>query len=105
SPYNWLVMISPQHRAYILAAGWSKKDVRQFLYEHARFTRRDLWEIGRTVEPTAEEANETYAAVESPDDILVLTGGGDAGGFSCVVPPWAAQVQPAITRRIRKKGE
>jgi hypothetical protein len=100
--YNWLVVISPQHRAYLLGAGWSKAQMREFLFEHARFTREDLWRIGRADEPSPEEAGETYVAVASPDDIMLMTGGGDAGGFSCVLPPWAAQAQPAITRKIRR---
>jgi hypothetical protein len=104
--YNWCVVISPQHRSYLLAAGWSKGQMREFLWEHARFTRQELWRIGRSEKPRDEvEANETFVAAQSPDDILLLTGGGDAGGFSVVVPPWAAQVQVAVTRRVRTKGE
>ena len=38
---------------------------------------------------TKDEKNKIYA-VESPDDILLVVGGGDAGRFSACIPGWGS---------------
>jgi hypothetical protein len=81
-----VIVVSPEHRAVLARAGWSKADVRRCLAARA----------GRL----------------EPDDLLVVGAGGPAprpgggagtlaGGFSAVVPPWAGgrSSQP-VTRAL-----
>lgn len=57
------VVLCPEHARVVAGAGWRKREAREYLASRA-------------------------AAVERPDDILLLVAGGEAGGFSAVVPPW-----------------
>ncbi len=99
---NYGVVICPQHREYILGAGWSKRRVREFLFENARVTREELWRAGRSKKPRGP--GKPFLAVGRPDDILLLTGGSDAGGFSAVLPPWVGGSSMAVTKRVADSG-
>ena len=41
-----------------------------------------------------------YAALESPDHLLVVAAGGPAGGFGAVIPPWLGHKSRAVTLPI-----
>lgn len=59
----FVLVICPEHARVVAGAGWSKRQLREYL--------------------TAR-----VSGLESPDDLLVLVAGGEAGGFSAIVPPW-----------------
>ena len=44
---NYAIVIAKQLRDAIVAAGWSKADVRAYLYESARVRRRDWESVGK----------------------------------------------------------
>ncbi|MEE9198769.1 MAG: hypothetical protein V3U26_03110 [Dehalococcoidia bacterium] len=88
---EFMVILGPEHIGYIRNQGWSKKQVREFLFEATKrptsFWRgqgREAW--GRGTMGDDQEA----AAVASPDDIMVLVAGGSAGAFFCCIMPWGA---------------
>ena len=75
APGAHVVVVSPEHRAVLARAGWSKADVRQFL-------------AGRV------------ARLE-PSDLLVVGAGGEAGGFSAIIPPWSGgRASQPVTRAV-----
>ena len=41
-----------------------------------------------------------FAALGSPEDLLVVAAGGPAGGFGMVIPPWFGSKSRAVTRAI-----
>jgi len=41
-----------------------------------------------------------YAALDSPDQLLVVAAGGPAGGFGAVIPPWLGDKSRAATLPI-----
>ena len=49
---------------------------------------------------TAQEAEVMYHHVATPADLLIVTAGGKAGGFSAVIPPWAAADSHPVTRAV-----
>jgi hypothetical protein len=97
---NYALVIGKQQREAIAAAGWSKQDVRAYVFESARVRRREWRSVGKSAIASRRDEERVYAALRSPDDLLVIAAGGPAGGFGVVVPPWYGTRSLAVTRRI-----
>jgi hypothetical protein len=103
-----VVVFAPEHARKLGDAGWSAERVRGFLYDNAR---RDLATLKRSgkIEDDPEAVDDWSGrwrpagdqvvrpgdeAVwvrrgHGPEDILVLVGGGQAGGHSMFFPSWS----------------
>jgi hypothetical protein len=103
-PGNYAIVIGRQHREVLIAAGWSKRDVRECVYERARVTRGEWRGVGKAA-VVGRKADDVHPALSSPDDRLVVAAGGPAGGFGAVVPPWYAAKSLAVTVRVQTGGE
>src|SRR5262249_21683069 len=90
-----MLVVGPEHARTFGDDGWSKDDLRRFLYETIRRPYGDLvpdeghgegsnLRFLRT--PPAPEA--LVAKFPSPEEIHVVVAGGTAGRFSMVVPGW-----------------
>ena len=97
---NYALIVPKQHRHVLTAAGFSKKDIREFVFEGARVTRRDWRTVGKAAVASRKDEDATYTALRSPDDLLVVAAGGPAGGFGVIVPPWYGAKALAVTTRI-----
>ena len=100
---NYAVVFPPQLRAVFHGAGWSKADVRQFVYDHAVVQavatgRRSA--RGRSC-PTTNRHREYRARCRRPRICWCMSAGGEAGGFAAVIPPWLG---PEVGRRHRRVG-
>jgi len=106
-PMGWYtVVIGPEHMAYIAKAGWSKKDIREYLYRRATCSVAELKGDG-IVAGAVQPGDETniQSIVPSPESMLVIVAGGGAGASSAIIPPWgggrnSAPVTKAIKRRV-----
>jgi hypothetical protein len=99
-PGNYAVVVPKQHRDVIAGAGWTKKDMREYVHEAARVTRRDWRTVGKAAVAGRKDEDRVYTALRSPDDLLVIAAGGPAGGFGAIVPPWYGSKSLAVTTRI-----
>jgi len=105
-----LVVVGPEHARDISRDGWSKTDMKYYLYEYARKpyaearlggmysddVRRDLWP--RWIDYNRDDV--TIPLVRTPDEILVTYGGG-AGRHSAWVPGWGnVDRSRTVTRKI-----
>ncbi len=97
---NYALVIAKQQRDVLAAAGWSKKDIREYVFESARVRRSDWRAVGKGAIASRKDEGQVYTALRSPDDLLVVAAGGPAGGFGVVVPPWYGAKSLAVTRRI-----
>ena len=81
-----LLVISPEHAGTIGADGWSKADVRDFVWEHAQVT------IDGVRAPKFRE----------PAVLRIVVAGGTAGRFSAWVPGWPFRGSPStlVLKRI-----
>jgi hypothetical protein len=95
--YEALVVLSPEHVNTIHRDGFSKRDVREFLFEHTgvpvRWYEDDEPGEGLGERATFEEVKIDgelcYRKFRSPDAIHIVIAGGPAGKFSAVLGSWA----------------
>ncbi|MEL6982118.1 MAG: hypothetical protein AAFO29_06815, partial [Actinomycetota bacterium] len=84
------VVLNPEHAIVLADAGYSRQQVKEQLAERAvnpvaTLSRLNPAFAGRT--PAA--GNDPIPAVQDPDDLVLLVGGG-SGLYSVVMPSWAA---------------
>ena len=104
-----LVVLGPEHARFLSAGGWSKRDVRAFLYEHARrpvgllrrggppqgdSQRAFLWP--KFVDPSDD--SQMVPVVRRPEDIHIMVAGGQGGPHSTYIPGWGSRL---IIRKIQ----
>ena len=95
------VVLGPEHARMLAEAGWRKRDVRMFLFEHARKTvgllrrggppqgdsrRAMFWP--RFVDPSDD--TERVPVVRRPDNINIMVAGGAGGPHSAYLPGWGS---------------
>ncbi len=102
---NYCVVLAGEHVRTIAADGWSKADIRKFIFENTKSSVAHLKRTGRApgaVKPEDETALRPLVA--SPEDILVVAAGGRAGSFSAYIPGWASRTaSEAVTKVIRDR--
>jgi hypothetical protein len=96
---NYVIVVPPQLRAHIEGAGWSKRDVAEYLFERARVQRGEWANVGKG-SVVRDRASKVHTALQSPDDLLIVAAGGPAGGFGAVIPPWMGSKTRAVTAAI-----
>ena len=97
---NYALIIPKQLREHLQAAGWSKTRHRRV---HPRARAHPPRANGPTVGKGAvvrDRGDSEYAALDSPDHLLVVAAGGPAGGFGAVIPPWLGHKSRAVTLPI-----
>jgi len=95
-PGNYVIVIPPQLRTHFERAGWSKADIRRYVFDHAFIHRRQWAGVGKGA-VVGDKGDRMYRALPDPDDLLVVAAGGPAGGFGLVIPPWLGHKSRAVT--------
>jgi peroxiredoxin len=96
-----LFVIGPEHAETFRAAGWNKERLRAELFERASRPAAQLrW--GETT-PEVESAGDDQAIHKwsSPDEIVLVVAGGEAGRYSVVFGPCLGMNAEIISREIR----
>ena len=99
---NYVVVIAGEHMRVIAEDGFSKADIRKYVFEHtqnsiAHLKRTERWP--GAVKPEDEATMRPLVA--APEDILVVAAGGRAGAFSAYIPGWASRrTSEAVTKLI-----
>ena len=90
-----VVVLGPEHAAEIAAAGYSRKDVKEYLFQHARMPKGVLKERGhwgaRQWLEEWEQQDDDYMIpiVEDVEKLVLVVAGGD-GRHSSWLLPWSA---------------
>lgn len=101
-PSDLLVVLCPDHASMIAAGGWSRGDVRSYLFEKARIDAASTRGRGQVrVEPPWFAGLDRYPIVRRPEDILVVVAGRH-GPHSSIVLPWG--LNRCVTRPLALKG-
>jgi len=98
-PGNYAMVVPPQLREHFAQAGWSKADIRRYVFEKARVLRSDWADCGKGA-VVGDRGNREYPALSKEDDLLVIAAGGPAGGFGAIIPPWYGNKSRAVTMAI-----
>jgi hypothetical protein len=100
-PGNYAIIIPKQLRELLVAAGWQKRDIREYVFRTARVFRRDWATVGKAnIVHRGGGPDQEFTALRAPDDLLVVAAGGPAGGFGAVIPPWLGSRSRAVTQMI-----
>ena len=95
-----VVVLAPEHMRIVAGAGWTRKQAQEYLFAHAWRSIEGMKAVGkhRDVETTKQHRDGgTHPLAKdgkfhrglAPDDILIVMGGGDAGGHSSFIPSWS----------------
>jgi hypothetical protein len=113
------LVLSPGHAQLFAGAGWSKRDLREFVYQHAARTREELAAVGKDAvsgstrwrlpadhpEAVADRHAEAgrpdpVHVLTSPDALLVVVAGANNAGVSAVVETFGPRGGPPNVTRI-----
>ena len=97
-----MVVIAQELMRPIKESGWTKKQVRQFLYDHAQRTAQELVSAGRA-QPTTDPGKDRdpVPVCRDPQDIILVPAGGPAGVWAAVIPMWGFGVfSRSVTKEI-----
>jgi len=97
---NYAIVIPKQHRQTFVAAGWGKREIREYVYETAHVKRVEWRTVGKAAVAGLKDEGRTYRALRAPDDLLVVAAGGPAGAFGAILPPWYGKKSLAVTKAI-----
>ena len=98
---NYAMVIPKQLRELLVAAGWGKTEIQEYIFRSARLLRREWATVGKgNIVDRSGGPNQEFTALRSPDDLLVVAAGGPAGGFGAVIPPWLGSKAQAVTQAI-----
>jgi hypothetical protein len=94
---NYAIVVPKQHREIFAEAGWSKQNIREYVFEAARVRRSEWRSVGKAAVAGRKDEERVYRALRSPEDLLVIAAGGPAGGFGAIIPPWYGKKSLAVT--------
>ena len=101
-----LLSLGPEHAATIAQEGFSKRQVKEFLFAHARFPFARLgkeYQRQQIEHWDVVDASDTMVPiVRAPEDITVIVVGG-AGKHSCWHPTFGHGTRPTRRVILRKK--
>lgn len=93
-----MIVFAGEHAEVLRQSGWSRRDVQQFLVEHARRTVADFKRAARLPGEVAPADERTWRHVfEDPADILIVFAGGRGGSWSAALPGWGKKWTRSVT--------
>ncbi len=88
-PYNrnnsCIVIMGPEHAHIVAGQGWSKGQVRQFLWEHWGRTVGELRRVGKVIDIADRPDDEFIHYAPTPESIRIVVSGAANAGVSTVV--------------------
>ena len=98
---SYFLVIPKQLRELLVAAGWQKSDVREYVFRAARVRRRQWATVGKAnIVNRSGGPEQEFTALRTADDLLVVAAGGPAGGLGSVIPPWLGSKAQAVTQTV-----
>jgi len=93
-------VICPEHAEMFRAAGWSKQQLREFMYDAVRKPAGELRRGETTPVVAHADRAEMISKWASPDSIVLLVAGGEAGRYSAVLGPCTGMGAQIISREV-----
>jgi hypothetical protein len=101
---QYAVVIAGEHMRVIADDGWSKADIKRFLFEQTYNSIAHLKRTNRLPGALLPEDETTLRPlVQAADDIIVIAAGSKAGVFSAFIPGWGGKnASQSVTKEIRR---
>jgi hypothetical protein len=96
-----LYVICPEHAELFRAAGWTKQRVRDAIFDAARRPARELRWGETTPTVTRADPDELIPKWTSPDEIVLVVAGGEAGRYSAVLGPCTGMGAKIVSKEVR----
>jgi hypothetical protein len=100
---EYVVIIAGEHMKTIAADGWTKNEIRKFLFEKTQISHEHLKRTERlagAVQPGDDKKMRSLVA--APEDFLVVAAGGMAGAFSGFIAGWGSKrSSKAVTKEVK----
>ena len=93
-------VICPEHRALFAAAGWSKQRVREAMFAAVTRPARELRHGETTPFVLASDPGATITKWTSPEEIVLLAAGGEAGRYSALLGPCLGMDAAIVSREV-----
>ena len=94
-----VVVLSPEHVGYLRQHGWSKQQVKEFLFERSQRTVSEWTAAGGT--EGGAQGDDLVGVGRGPESFTLVVAGGPAGAFSSIIPLWGGgSNSQSVTRRI-----
>jgi hypothetical protein len=92
-----VVVMGPEHAGIIGRHGWSKQDVKLFLYENFKRPLTDFARAGMVIPPGSPrtftlDGVDYLRGCRGPEDILLVVAGGNNAGVSSVITQWSHHI-------------
>lgn len=101
--HSSIVVMGPEHAQLIARQGWSKDDVRQFLWERFGKRKSDLRRFGKLHSDFADEPDDAFIrSSNSVDSVWLIVAGANNGGVSTVCPGFTIGRGRDVTREIKR---
>ncbi len=85
-PGQWVLVIGPEHAITLQEDKWSRRDIQEYLMEHASRPLIELIRLGVVQGPEKPGDEQVVRRCsEDPEDILVVMGGGTGGRNSAII--------------------
>jgi len=93
-------VICPEHAQMFRAAGWTKQRLRQVMFDAVRRPARQLRRGETTLTVQAAGPDELVPKWASPEAIVLLVAGGEAGRYSAVLGPCTGMGSQIVSREV-----
>ena len=86
-----VIVLCPEHTKHLKNAGWSKRQIKDYLFEIA-VRNDDEWGMGSNPPGPKPSGTIMTHSVKSPDSFAIIVAGGNAGAFSQVISLWGGGI-------------
>ena len=100
---QYALVFAGEHMETMRKAGWTREQVQNYCFEHARSPVAELKRLYMMAGDVAPEDERTmFPVVREPGDFLVIAAGGSAGVQSAFIPGWGGKEgSQSVSREIR----
>ena len=96
-----LMVLAGEHAEIMRQSGWSRRQVQEFVIQHARRSVADFKQAGRLPgEITAEDETAWRYVMRDPGDLLIVCAGAQGGSWSACLPGWGNSWTRSVTELI-----
>jgi len=96
-----LMVLAGEHAEILKRSGWRRRQVQEFVIQHARRSVADFKRAGRLPgEITAEDETAWRYVMRDPGDLLVVCAGAEGGSWSACLPGWGNKWTRSVTELI-----